>query len=380
MRITIVSRAENVSGKEIMTLELGEGLRSAAHEVGYVTSRWNDGNYMARLGELEFSGRRLDLGGISATLNRDSLWMTLRQMVRLPGLWVDYRRFLREERPDRVIHTSWHHLLLLWPFLKPERDWYWVHEVLPDKSHYRAVFARLARRLSGFVPVSEAVGRSLLALRVPMDKMHVVHNGLTDLSAAISKETGKCTGRIGIVGQVEPWKGHHHLLTALASITGQFPQAEIHIFGSGSPSYERQLRQQAVTLGIAARVQWHGFMTERRAIYEQLDLCVVPVFAEATEALPTVAIEAGFFGLPVVASRVGGLPEIVEDAETGFLVEPGDVRQLAVRLQDLLANPSLSAKMGAAARQRVRRLFNRERFVTEFIRVLESGTTAPTPK
>lgn len=371
MRITIVSRAENVSGKEIMSLELGEGLRDAGHQVRYVTSRWNDGNYMARLHALGLPGLRMDLGSISATLDRMSLWMTLRQLVRLPGLWADYRRFLREERPDRVIHTSWHHLLLLWPFLKPDRDWYWVHEVLPDKAHYRTVFARLARRLAGFVPVSEAVGRSLLGLQVPGEKVHVVHNGLTDLSASppgAGKSVG--SGCIGIVGQVEPWKGHHHLLSAFAAISGRFSQAEVHIYGSGSRAYERQLRKQAEELGIAEKVRWHGFVADRKGIYEQLDVCVVPVPAHATEALPTVAIEAGFFNLPVIASEIGGLTEIVQNHETGFLVEPGNIQQLAECLQDLLANPSLRGKMGNAARQRVCRLFNRGRFVTEFSRVI----------
>lgn len=372
MRIAIVSRAENVSGKEIMTLELGDGLRKAGHEVSYVTSRWNDGHYVTRLQAMGFALRRLDLGSISATLKWGCLRMTGRQLLRLPGLWADYRRFLREEKPDCVIHTSWHHLLLLWPFLNRERDWYWIHEVLPDKPQYRTVFARLARRLRGFVAVSEAVGQSLRALHIPAEKVHVVHNGLSDFSTPGHEMITSPTGRIGIVGQVEPWKGHHDLLTAFAALAARHSTTEVHVYGAGSVSYDRQLRRRADELGITTRVKWHGFVSDRRSIYEQMDVCVVPVPANATEALPTVAIEAGFFCLPVVASRIGGLVEIIEDTVTGFLVDAGDVEQLVRRLQELLENPSLCEKMGKAAQQRVRRLFNRERFVAEFTRLLEA--------
>jgi glycosyltransferase involved in cell wall biosynthesis len=90
----------------------------------------------------------------------------------------------------------------------------------------------------------------------------------------------------------------------------------------------------------------------------------------ATEALPTVAIEAAFFSLPVVASRRGGLPEIIEDSVTGFLVEPGNKEELAARLCDLLESVELRKKLGGAARDRAVVYFNQERFAGEFENLL----------
>lgn len=377
MRIAIVSRAENVSGKEIMTLELGIGLRSAGHAVQYLTSHWNDGTYQQRLNDLDFKTSCLDLGSISATLRWDSVRTTLRQLLRLPGLWVDYRRFLRQERPEHVIHTSWHHLLLLLPLLSPRRDWYWIHEVLPDKAHYSWVFMRLARRLRGFVAVSNTVRNSLLKAGVPDQQVRVIHNGLRDLAQGEPRGTPHDGGkRIGIVGQVEEWKGHHVLLDAFAQLASKYPETALHVFGSGSVPYVKRLKRQAEALGISSRVIWHGFVPERERIYMQLDVCVVPVPVGATEALPTIAIEAAFCSLPVLGSRCGGLLEIIEDGTTGFLVEPGDVKQLSTRLEQLLADGALRHRMGLAARQLATARFGHERFVTDFVRMLAATPIA----
>ncbi|HRH96210.1 MAG TPA: glycosyltransferase family 4 protein, partial [Prosthecobacter sp.] len=177
--------------------------------------------------------------------------------------------------------------------------------------------------------------------------------------------------RIGIVGQVEEWKGHHNLLAAFARVAGQGPRAEIHVYGSGSASYMELLKRQAEELGLGDWVVWHGFVQDRRQIYQELDFCVVPVPAGANEALPTVAIEAGFFGLPVIASRRGGLVEILEDGVTGFLVEAGDLDQLAERLQQLIRDSGLRERLGQAARLRVEAHFSRKRFVVDFLKWME---------
>src|SRR5687768_16657497 len=115
MTIAIVCGAGIVSGKEIMALELGSGLHAAGHSVVYVTSQWGDGHFSRRLRAMDFPFYRMRLGFISAALSVDSIRMTADQMARWPKLVYDYRRFLAQEQPRHVIHTNWHHLLLLWP-------------------------------------------------------------------------------------------------------------------------------------------------------------------------------------------------------------------------------------------------------------------------
>lgn len=371
MRITIISGAEIVSGKEIIALELGRGLRARGHEIGYITGHAGNGDFPSRLTALGFRWERLHIGFISAMLRWDCMSKTGSQLLRMPGLWHSYGRFLRRDNPEHVIHTSWHHLLLLWPYLSPDRDWLWLHEVLPDKRQYRRVFCSLACRLKGFAAVSDAVARSLTDLGVPRDKVRVIHNGMSDPAPVPRPRPAnddRC--RIGIVGQIAEWKGHHDLLEAFPKVVQAHPHAEMHIYGSPRAGYEKILKKQAKDLGISAHLVWHGFMADRVKIYENLDICAVPVPLAATEALPTVAIEAAFFGLPVVASRRGGLPEIIQDSVTGYLVEPGDKEGLTARLNALAASAELRQKLGNAARAHAVAYFNQDRFTEDFAGLL----------
>ena len=118
MTIAIICGAGMVSGKEIMALELGEGIRGRGIPIVYVTSRWGDGEFSRRLNAQDFRSYRMQLGFISATLSLDCIRMTADQLVRWPKLIYDYRRFLAREQPCQVIHTNWHHLLMLWPLLR----------------------------------------------------------------------------------------------------------------------------------------------------------------------------------------------------------------------------------------------------------------------
>lgn len=369
MKTTIICGAGMISGKEMMALELGQGLRKAGHEVSYVTSLWGDGKFGARLDELGFTKACMRIGFISATLTLECLRMTADQLIRVPGLWLDYARFLRKEAPDQLIHTNWHHLLMLWPFLNTGRDWFWLHEMIPDKPQYRKVFGALSRRMRGFVPVSQAVKDSLLRIGIPENKIHVIHNGLSDLTSGGRTPSRQWSGvRIGIAGQIGSWKGHQNLLEAFSLIAPKHPQSELHVFGDGSSDFVTKLKRRAEVLGLSERLVWHGFLADRREIYEQIDLCVVPSIFE--EPFGLVAIEAAFFGLPVIACRIGGLPEIVQQEITGFLVEPGHPEELAARLDELLGDSDLRRRMGAAAEQHTRAHFSQERLVAKFLRLM----------
>lgn len=358
-----------VSGKEVMALELGAGLRERGHSIHYVTSLWGDGNFRARLKTEHFPMTCMRLGFISATLSSECLRMTLDQLIRLPGLWRDYAGVLGKERPEQVIHTNWHHLLILLPFLKTSRDWFWLHEVIPDKPQYRFVFQTLARQLRGFIPVSEAVKRSLLQIGIQEHQIHVVHNGLSDpLAGGRPSAPAWSEIRLGIVGQVGEWKGHADLLEAFSINAVDFPNAELHVFGDDTPEFAHHLKRRAQELNLGERIVWHGFVGDRRLIYPLLDACIVP--SRTPDPLPTVAIEAAFFGLPLIASRIGGLPEIIENGVTGFLFEAGDVSDLSSNLKQLMADSDLRRRMGWAAREKALKRFSRKRFVADFVALL----------
>src|SRR6266849_6606513 len=368
--ILIVCGGGYVSGKEVMTLELGEGLSRNGESVCFITSFWNNGDFLNRLKLSGLPTQILHLGFISASLTAECLRMTGEQIWRLPGLLWGYSRVLRLLRPRRVVHTNWHHVLLLLPFLRPHRDLYWLHEFVPDLPQYRRVFGWFARRLNCFVCVSQAVAGSLRQLGIDEAKIRVIHNGITDPVSRNPTPQGAAVFRIGIVGQVGAWKGHDDLLDAFAVVHQKHASSELHVFGKGDATYRGELERKSIGLGIANWVKWHEFVQDRQDIYPNLDLCVVP--SRSQDPLPTSAIEAGFAGLPVIATRRGGLPEIVEHETNGLLVEAQRPTEIADALCRLINDPQLRQRLAINARRCATERFGRERFLGEFLALLKA--------
>jgi glycosyltransferase involved in cell wall biosynthesis len=146
----------------------------------------------------------------------------------------------------------------------------------------------------------------------------------------------------------------------------------LHIFGNGNAAYKTELVRRSIDLGIDARVKWHDYVADRRLIYPSLDVCVVPSRSE--DPFPTTALETGFFGLPAVVTRRGGLPEIIEHEVNGLVVEPERPSEISDALIRLFEDPSLRRRLGANARKRAIEHFGRERFLNEFLALLNSET------
>src|SRR5439155_683389 len=127
-KILIVAPAGLVGGKEVISLTLARGLRDEGWEPEFITSRWNNGEFVRQLEREEFAYHLLWLGFIAASLRPRVLRMTLDQLVHWPSLARRYTQVVAEAAPAAVIHTNWHHAVLLLPFLNPDRDIYWAHD------------------------------------------------------------------------------------------------------------------------------------------------------------------------------------------------------------------------------------------------------------
>jgi glycosyltransferase involved in cell wall biosynthesis len=157
-----------------------------------------------------------------------------------------------------------------------------------------------------------------------------------------------------VLGRLSSWKGQDVLLRAVARV----PRAVAVVAGDAWPGQERHeaaLRRLAAELGLAERARFVGFVTDPRPLYAGADVVVVP--STRPDPLPNAALEAAAAGCCVVASRHGGLPEIVRDGETGLLVAPGDPVDLAGALRRLADDPDLGRRLGSAARADVSRRF-----------------------
>ena len=185
------------------------------------------------------------------------------------------------------------------------------------------------------------------------DKITIVHCGVDP--AAYGRRPREAFGkRVIFVGRLDPVKGAPLLVEAMAQVLAQHPDARLTLVGDGPA---RALAEaKAKSLGIANRVTFAGFQSQGAVatLLEESDMLVLPSFAEG---VPVVLMEAMASRLPVIASRVAGVQELVDDGVSGFAVPPGDVATLANRIGQLMADPSLAARMGQAGRATVEQEF-----------------------
>lgn len=165
---------------------------------------------------------------------------------------------------------------------------------------------------------------------------------------------------LGTACRFHPQKGLAHLITAFATVSNRMPNVHLVLVGDGE--LRDALEEQVQMLRLAEQVTFTGFRTDVLTVLTQLDLFVLP---SLWEGLPLVLLEAMAARLPVIATAVGGTPELVVDGETGLLVPAADATALAEAIQHLLANHELRQAMGRQGRLRVEQKFSAAKAVKE---------------
>ena len=173
--------------------------------------------------------------------------------------------------------------------------------------------------------------------------------------------TPRTRRRVLMVANLRPEKGHDTLIDAAAAVLQSFPDATFTIAGGG-PERDR-LIAHAVRCEVGAAFSWLGHRDDVAAIARASDIFVLP---SRTEAFPNALIEAMAAGLPCVATRVGGIPEIVQDGQTGLLVRVGDPVDLARALCRVMDDERLASDLGAAAARHVLSNYSFERMSAAF--------------
>jgi glycosyltransferase involved in cell wall biosynthesis len=147
----------------------------------------------------------------------------------------------------------------------------------------------------------------------------------------------------------DPVKGHVFLLKALKMLQGR-GMKDLTCLVIGEGRLEKELKEYTATVGIEKQVRFLGYRRDVPDLLALMDLVVMP---SLRESFGMVALEAMAMKIPVIASRIGGLKEVVKHEVAGFLVPPGDADALAEAIRRLVENPEMSRKMGEAGRQRV---------------------------
>jgi glycosyltransferase involved in cell wall biosynthesis len=210
---------------------------------------------------------------------------------------------------------------------------------LADSARLRA--EALLSRIGTTVVPSHALARFLAARGFPADRLHVIPNAMT-VSRLHPRERGDALV-VGTAAVLEARKGVDLLIDACARAGTEL---RLEVFGDGPRA--RELEAQAVTARVDAR--FHGHVDNAASRFGELDLFVLPSWGEN---FPMAILEAMSWAVPVVATRVGGVPEMVVEGETGLLVEPGDRDALAAAIGRVAADPALAARLGAAGAARI---------------------------
>ena len=359
MKVVHLVYGERLAGGETVALQLARAAAARGDEVSFATVR--RGGFAEIAGAQGFRVEHVD---VSRTFRVGGL-LALRRLLRGADLLHTHTQLAPNvlgrlaARLARVPVVSHVHIE---NYFRPNPLARLVHRTLDN------VTARLCARI---LVVSEGTRRAFERQGYPREKLEVVYNGVELPEPA----NGDLRSQLGIpadapvvaeVARLAEVKGQRTLIDALARL----PETRAVLIGDDlelDGRYRSALELYAVERGVADRVVFTGFRDDAADLAGGADVVVLP---SSIEGLPVVLLEAMARARPVVATPVGGTPELVDD-ETGVLVEPGDAGALAAALDALLRDPDRRRRLGAAARRRVEERFSAEAMTRRVLEIYD---------
>ncbi len=250
----------------------------------------------------------------------------------------------------------------------------WEHRGGLVRKIVKWLYVRTAAYNSAIIAVSDAVKESLVNEGIPPEKIHRIYNGVDvnafaplpdpereKMRAYITDDRVCCT--IGLVGHLVELKGLRYFIEALPSVFEKYPEALVVVVGEGP--LRREMENEVAKEPFSGRVKFLGKLSQITGrIMAALDVLVQP---SLTESFGLTVAEALSCEVPVVASNVGGLTELIEDGVCGYLVPPRDPKALADKITDLLDHPDKRRSMGRAGRERILNNFPLSRTVEKYV-------------
>jgi len=355
---TLVDGIGTYGGAESLAREIVQRIDGSRFERTFCVSRWDPSTLADET--VATARAELDAAGVR--------FIGLERAGRLAlGPWASLIRTMRRERVD-ILHAHkfgsnvW--AAAISPFAQPgaliAHEHSWAFEGRP----MRRILDRqlIARRADVFIAVSAEDKRRMTAIEgIPADMIELVPNGIADPPPRsdrgdVRAELGIATGSpvIGTVATLRPYKGVDVLLQAAALLVPDWPDLQVLVAGGDEgtdTSVRAGLRELIAREGIEANVHLLGFRDDIPAVVDAFD---VAVCSSDFEGSPLSVMEYMEEAKPVVATAVGGLPDLIADGDQGYLVGVRDPAALAAGIGKLLADPEAARRMGEAG-QRLRR-------------------------
>lgn len=222
--------------------------------------------------------------------------------------------------------------------------------------------------IDGYICNSEKARQILHNLcRVPKPIIYVIYNGICADTYSLITKLPSNEPQLICVANIQPQKGHIILFETVKKLQDKYPMMQLNLVGSDYSNGAFFVKTEG--LGLKGHYTWLDYVPDVIPYLQKADIFVLPSLER--EGTPTSILEAMLVGLPVVASDVGGVPELVQDGLTGFVVKSGSANALADSLDQLLSSPDLRRKMGLAGRTHVLTHHTIEKMVENHLQVFQ---------
>jgi glycosyltransferase involved in cell wall biosynthesis len=372
MRIVEFVNSLDIGGTERQVVNLTRGLRAQGFPVELAC-------FLAQ-GELAGEVERLRVPLHEYPIN------SLRRPSAAKSL-LAIARYLRRNRID-VLHASGFYPNVLAVMAAALAGTPVIIAAVRDMGHMWTPWQRRVQRAIGFLADGVITNAHAVAARLRDEgwntsRIHVIHNGIDHRppppsTPDLRRQLGipPRAPLVGVVSRLTRVKGIEDFIDAAGVVASHHPEARFVIMGGPIPDalypdadvYDRELRRRAASLGLAERVIFAGPRTDAVDLMPQLDVSVLP---SLTEGLSNTLIESMAAGVPTVATRVGGTPEVVVDGETGLLVPPSQPARMAAAIERLIESRDLAARFARAGRRRYEEHFTIDRMVQQTVRLYQ---------
>jgi len=335
----------------------------------FLVSKWEDGSVSRLLQEHRFEFASAPFGYLGRA---KPLW-TLVTLLHLPQLYVNVVQAYWKRNCSVILLLCLHSFvnalipILFLRYLCNAKVVFYVGDTPRNHKFHRALGRLMNAVADRVIANSGAVERGFLDIGITEKQIAVIYNGkdIDKFGRAIPIGFRRRYGwdsqsiLVGFVGQLSPNKGVENFIKAAERVVAREKMCYFLLIGESTPlfrHFEEEMRKRVGENGLSKYVIFTGRLDQIERVYADLDIVVVPSRHE--DPAPNVNIEAMASEVPVVATRVGGTPEMVLHGETGFLVDKESPDQIAERILQLATNKELRNRMGRSGRERVRQMFD----------------------
>ncbi len=258
-----------------------------------------------------------------------------------------------------------------------------LHDIIDTStfSYYGVkAMAAVAKRADHISCVSNAVRQALIKSKVPEDKVSVLYNGIEDITYtqrdSFRREWGIMDHEVAValIARLSPEKGHKIFIQAAYHLLKTFPHIKFLIVGGDvfakEKTYIKRLKSLVKKLGISDNIIFTGHLNDIPKVLRGIDIFVnVP---NKPDSLPTAIIEAMLAGKPIIASKIGGIPEMIEHGKNGLLIKPNDTLSLVKAIEKIIHDNTFAKEIGDKARDKALKDFNIDNYIDNMTALLEA--------